>query len=73
VAVHVGIGEQPQFLELVGVEQMSFVDLSRTRDKSTYADPGVMPTGWWVVVGFLGVGGVSAGFAVAVLGIITGF
>src|SRR5262249_5705953 len=48
-------------------------ELCRARHNSPYAEPAVMPTGWWVVAGFLGVGGVSAVVCCCVLGIITGF
>ncbi len=42
--VHLRAGQQPQLLELLGVEEVGFVDLCRSRDRSTYADDATMPT-----------------------------
>jgi hypothetical protein len=41
---HFGVREQPELFELVGAEQVRVVDLSRHRDRSTYAEHATMPT-----------------------------
>src|SRR5438128_10728792 len=43
IGIEVVVGEHPYRLKLLIPQQMGFVDLSRRRDKSTYAEHGTMP------------------------------
>src|SRR5258707_3483981 len=41
--VHLRVRQEPQFFKLVWLQEVRFVDLSRYRDRSTYAEQGTMP------------------------------